>query len=65
MTRTESINHAFDLLRKQCDPRGHDLLQALENLLVVENMALDAVIEALGEPKSNVVSLIDRYSVKT
>lgn len=65
MTRTESIIQAFDLLRSQCDPRGHALLEALQDLLIVENMALDVVLEAMSEDRSNVIPLVRDYSVKT
>jgi len=41
MTRTEQIAEAFELLRSQCDPRGHALLNALENLCLVESYALE------------------------
>jgi len=66
MSRTESITNAFDALRGQCDPRAHDLLEALEDLLIVENSALDAVLEVVREAQtpSNVVSMIGRYSEK-
>ena len=65
MSRQNEITEAFQLLRDLCDPRGHDLLLTLENLCIVETLALDAVLEVTSQLRpSNVVSLIDRYSVK-
>jgi len=70
MTKTEQIAQGFALLREQCDPRGHDLLLALENLCLVESIAIDmlAVGQATPSPEadalSNVVFLTDRYSMK-
>ena len=63
------IRDAFSLLRETCDPRGHSLLTALENLCIVESVAIDGILNISRElreieERSNVVSLIDRYSVK-
>lgn len=62
-TRSQQIADAFDLLRTQCDPRGHALLEAMENLWLVESAALDCILD-IPEPPSNVVSMIDGYSMK-
>jgi len=70
MTKTEQIAQGFALLREQCDPRGHDLLLALENLCLVESIAVDmlaagkAVAPSGEQELSNVVFLTDRYSMK-
>ena len=62
-----ALAEAFRLLREQCDPRGHDLLRALENLCIWESIALDEVLESmqgLGKAPSNVVEMNDHYSRK-
>jgi hypothetical protein len=62
-----AIAEGFRLLRERCDPRGHDLLRALENLCLCESIALDAVVKAVrepDEPSNNVVEMIDHYSRK-
>ena len=66
MTDQVAILEAFALLRKQCDPRGHALLKALEDVCLTESAALERVMDAIANPApvSNVVSMIDRYSVK-
>jgi len=66
MTKTEQIAQGFALLREQCDPRGHDLLLALENLCLVESIAIDMLAAAPTEAEkpTNVVFLTDRYSMK-
>ena len=72
-TRTETITRGFELLRTQCDPRGHDLIDALEDLCLVQNMAngmtqkaLETVLDDLRSPEpSNVIPLINAYTVKT
>jgi len=64
------IHEAFVLLRDICDPRGHQLLTALENLLVSETRILDDVVQVTREweitqrPSANVVPLLRDYSVK-
>ena len=62
------IREAFVLLHETCDPRGHELLAALENLLITETRILDNVIQATREwrgsktlPTTNVVPM---HSVK-
>ena len=64
MTDQVAILEAFALLRKQCDPRGHDLLEALENLVLTEAASLNRIEEVMEPLRTNVVSMIDRYSVK-
>ena len=59
-----AILEAFALLRKQCDPRGHDLLETLESLMLTEVASLNRIEEVMGTLRSNVVSMIDRYSVR-
>jgi hypothetical protein len=66
MTNTQQIAQGFDLLRTQCDPRGHALLDALQSLCIVEAMALDSALGAMGETpvETNVIPLVRDYSVK-
>ena len=63
-----ALAEAFRLLREQCDPRGHDLLRALENLCIWESIALDEVLESMqglgSKAPSNVVEMNDYYSRK-
>ena len=65
----QQIHEAFALLRETCDPRGHALLDALESLCIVESTAIDGILNISRElvaieECSNVIPLIDRYSVK-
>ena len=64
--RTHEIHEAFDLLRDLCDPRGHALLKALEQLCIMEALSLDAVLEQLQEvsQSSNVIPLLRDYSAR-
>jgi hypothetical protein len=62
--RTETISQGFNLLRGLCDPRGHDLIDALQDLCILENMALETVLDESRSLSSNVVSMIGRYSEK-
>jgi hypothetical protein len=43
------IRDAFVLLHETCDPRGHELLAALENLLITETRILDNIVQATYE----------------
>jgi hypothetical protein len=66
MTNTQQIAQGFELLKTQCDPRGHALLDALQSLCIVEAMALDSVLVAMSPEAetSNVIPLVRDYSVK-
>ena len=67
MTRAIDVMEAFALLREMCDPRGHNLLTALENLCIVDSVALDGILQAtelLLTPPPGVVSRIEDYSVR-
>lgn len=64
MSRKNEIVAGFDVLREFCDPRGHGVLDALEQLCIVEAAALDAVLEAAAPEPSNVVRMIEHYSRK-
>jgi len=59
----KEITEAFELLRKTCDPRGHAVLRALENLCIVEHVALEGLIAATKSPDA-IVTRIDNYSKK-
>lgn len=65
--KSNEIHEAFCTLRQMCDPRGHDILDALENLCVSESVTLDEVIRTATHLKiqaTNVIPLIRDYSVK-
>lgn len=61
------VRAKFNDLRRHCDPRGADVLDALENACLRDNamLAMNARIrqleDELAHPKSNVVDL-HRYS---
>jgi hypothetical protein len=70
VTDDAAIHNAFDLLRDTCDPRGLELLEALESLCLTEKKALDAILTAVADSRededadANVVPMIQPYSVK-
>lgn len=69
----DEIRDSFNQLRAQCDPRGHHLIDELENKCLVDNslLALQHRVDqlqhqimagTLGDPPDNVVEL-HRHSV--
>ena len=65
MTHAEQLVEGFAALKNQCDPRGHALLDALQNLCIVEAVALDSVLSAMRpDDVTDVIPLLRDYSMK-
>jgi len=62
---TKDITEAFALLRDLCDPRGHDLLEVLEAVVLTERASLNLLSRTMDEFLDvHTVSAISDYSRK-